>query len=447
MTAAPDPFDVIVVGAGPAGSAAALAVARAGLRVALLERGPFPGSKNMYGGVIYGRVLDQVIPNWWDEIPIQRWITRRGTMILTPTQSLCLDFRSQTWAGPPYNGATALRPDFDAWLAAKAEAAGSVLVTSTVATDVVRDPSGRVVGVVTDRPDPATGASTSALRARVVIACDGVNSFIAKAAGLYPGASEQAEHTTLGVKEVLRLPRESIEQRFNLTGREGADFEVVGCTMDVPGGGFLYTNLDTISVGVVLHLPGLAASKHRPEEILAGFKAHPSIAPFVAGGEIVEYSAHLIPEGGYDQIPTLAGDGLLVAGDAAGLCLAAGVWLEGVNFAIGSGLAAGATAVEAIRSGDTTAARGLAGYRARLEANFVLADHKKLRRVPEFLLSGRAQFQYPQLTCDVVEDLFTVRNPAPKQGIARLAWKSARRSRVRLRDLARDGWTAIRSYG
>ena len=104
-------FDVVVVGAGPAGSAAAITAARAGLSVALVERGPYPGSKNMYGGVVYGRVLDSLIPRWWEQAPVQRWVTRRATMVLTATQSLCVDYRTAAWGEAPYNGATALRPD------------------------------------------------------------------------------------------------------------------------------------------------------------------------------------------------------------------------------------------------------------------------------------------------------------------------------------------------
>src|SRR6185436_12216704 len=133
VTTEPD-FDVIVVGAGPAGSTAALVLARSGRRVCLLERSPFPGSKNMYGGVVYGRILDSLIPRWWEEAPVQRWVTRRGTMVLTEHQSLTVDYRTTAWGEAPYNGATAMRPDFDAWLAGHAEAAGAVLVTSTTAT-------------------------------------------------------------------------------------------------------------------------------------------------------------------------------------------------------------------------------------------------------------------------------------------------------------------------
>lgn len=430
-------FDVVVVGAGPAGATAALVAARAGLSVCLLERGPFPGSKNMYGGVIYGRILDQVLPGWFDEAPVQRWITRRSTMVTTDDQALTIDFRNGAWSRAPYNGATAFRADFDGWLAGKAEEAGATLVCATTATGLLRGADGRVAGVRTDRPD-------GDVEARLVIAADGVNSFLAKEAGLYPRFS--AEHITLGAKEVLHLGRDEIDRRFGLRGLEGLDIEMLGCTQGIAGGGFLYTNLESIAVGVVLSVTGLARSGLRPEQVIAGMKQHPAIAPYVEGGELVEYSAHLIPEGGYRVMAQLSGDGLLVTGDAAGLCLAAGLWLEGVNFAIGSGLAAAQTAVEALAAGDTSAG-GLAGYRRRLERSFVLQDHRKLRRAPDLLLSDRVQRLYPQLTCDVAEGIFTVENPSRKRGLARVALDAVRRSPVRMRDLARDSLTMLRSYG
>jgi electron transfer flavoprotein-quinone oxidoreductase len=429
-------FDVVVVGAGPAGSCAAIALARAGRRVCLLERGPFPGSKNLFGGVVYGRVLDTLLPAWTEEAPVERWVTRRVTMALTETQSVALDFRSATWGGKPYNGATVLRPVFDAWLADHAEREGAVLACSTTVTGLVRE-GPRVVGVRTDRPE-------GEVRAAVVIACDGVNAFLAKEAGL--AREPEPGHYTLGVKEVLGLGPAEIERRFSLGEGEGADFEVVGGTGGVPGGGFVYTNRESVSVGLVLSLPGLAESGERPETLLAGFKAHPAIAPLVEGGELLEYGAHLIPEAGISMMPKLAGDGIVVAGDAAGLCLAAGIWLEGVNFAMASGIAAGEAAAEALGRGDTSA-RGLAGYERRLEQNFVLADHRRLRRAPHLVLSERMQSRYPAFVCNLVEEMFTVRNPSPKQGAVRLARREARRTGLRLRDLARDGFDAWRTFG
>jgi len=246
--------------------------------VVMVERGAFPGAKNVYGGVVYGRILDEVVPQWWTEVPVQRWVTRRATMLMTSTQALTVDYRTSAWDRPPYNGMTTYRADFDTWLAGKAVTAGARLISSTVATGLLRDSAGRIAGVRTDRPD-------GDIRARIVIACDGVNSFLAKEAGLLPRTSPA--HTTLGVKETLALPREVIDKRFGLVGDQGMDIEMVGCTSGIPGGGFLYTNLDTVNVGVVVGLEGLAEAKIRPEELVAGagiLGVTASIAAYRDGG-------------------------------------------------------------------------------------------------------------------------------------------------------------------
>ncbi|HNA36498.1 MAG TPA: FAD-dependent oxidoreductase [Microthrixaceae bacterium] len=433
-------FDAIVVGAGPAGSAAAIELARSGASVCLIERGPYPGSKNMYGGVIYGRILDEIIPEWWTEAPVQRWVTRRATMILTEDRALTVDYRSGAWGEPPYNGATAYRPDFDAWLAEHAVAAGATLVTSTTVTGLLRDgdrADGAIVGVRTDRPD-------GDLTARVVIACDGVNSFVAKEAGLY--GEVDAANYTLGVKETIALPREVIDERFGVRGDHGVDYEIMGCTGDVPGGGFIYTNADTLAVGLVLSLPALARGGVRPEELLRRMKAHPAIAPLVEGGEVTEYSAHVIPEAGFDMMPSMIADGLLVAGDAAAMCLAAGIWLEGVNFAIGSGSAAGKAAARAIRRADTTAA-GLDSYRTRIEASFVMKDHRKLRQAPHLVMGELAQQKLPAMACGVAEAMFHVDNPHPKPGLRRIVARQMKANGVRWRDAVSEGFRAWRTFG
>jgi electron transfer flavoprotein-quinone oxidoreductase len=357
-------------------------------------------------------------------------VTRRATIIMTATQALTVDVRAEAWGSAPYNGATAYRPDFDRWLADKAVEAGAQLVCSTTATGLLRD-GGRIVGVRTDRPDGDLAAS-------MVIACDGVNSFLAKEAGLYQNVD--AHNFTLGVKETLALPKDVIDERFAVRANQGVDYEILGCTDGIPGGGFLYTNLDTLAVGVVLSLPGLAAQSRRPEELIASLKAHPAIAPLVEGGELKEFSAHVIPEGGWHAMPRLAMPGLLVAGDAAALCLAAGVWLEGVNMAMGSGLAAARVALAAPT--DDAIDR-----RYRDELGYVLANHRKLRDIPHLVLSERTQTRYPTMIANVAEAMFTVTDPVPKTGLNRILRQEAKRAGVRRRDLIRDGWRALRGFG
>ena len=429
--------DIIVVGAGPAGSCAAIAAAKAGQRVVLIERGPFPGSKNMYGGVIYPRILDELIPDWYEHAPIQRWVVRRSTMLLSDTGALNIDYRSNAWGQAPYNGATAYRPDFDNWLAQQAVAAGAELICSTTVTGLLRDAQGRITGITTDRPD-------GDLTASVVIACDGVNSFVAKEAGLYKKVD--ASNYTLGVKETLSLPKSVIDERFGVRDNQGVDIEILGGTSGINGGAFIYTSLDTIALGVVLKLPKLSAQKKRPEEIIAELKRHPAIAPLIEGAEVIEYSAHLIPEAGLDMMPTMVADGLLVAGDAAALCLAAGIWLEGVNFAMASGMYAGEAAAKAIQSGNTSAS-GLQSYTKKLNETFVLKDHKKLRKIPHLVLSDRVQHKYPMFVTGIVERMFSVENPHPKPGVRRIVREERKKAGIKLSDLLRDALTGLKGFG
>jgi len=195
-----------------------------------------------------------------------------------------------------------------------------------------------------------------------------------------------------------------------------------------------------------LKLTKLAAQSTRPEEIIARMKRHSAIAPLVEGAELREYSAHLIPEGGLNMMPEMTGHGLLVAGDAAALCLAAGIWLEGVNFAMGSGRYAGQTAVEAIAAGDVSQ-RGLSGYAQRLSDTFVLRDHRKLRRAPELVLGDRVQHLYPTMVTGIAERMFRVDNPSPKPGLRRIVREERRRAGINIRALLRDCRDAFRSFG
>lgn len=403
-------FNVVVVGAGPAGVSAAYALAQAGFEVAIFERGEAPGAKNMFGGVLYGRVLHDLIPNFWEVAPVERHISRRSLALLSAEAAVSLDFRSESFTRPPFNGFTVSRPRFDQWYAQQAAAAGALLITDTVVDDLLWE-EGRVAGVVARRED-------GAVRANVVIAADGANSLLAQRAGLR--SDLQPRDVGLGVKEIIALPRRTIEDRFNLTGDEGAAKEFIGAfSHGVQAGGFIYTNKESLSVGVVANLASLRAHRTGIVELLDGFKAHPAIRGLLDGGAVREYAAHLVPEGGWSAVPRLYGDGILVVGDAAGLVCSTGLALEGANYAITSGLAAAEAVKQAREKGDYSRAT-LACFEQLLRERFALGDLAMYRRAPALLANPRLYGAYPAAACAFFEHLFTV-DGRPKRRARRIA--------------------------
>lgn len=430
-------FDVIVVGAGPAGIGAALVAARAGLKVLVLERGEYPGAKNVSGAAFYGSaILHELIPNWWEDAPVERPITRRTLSFVSPETAVSLDFRTTSYKEAPYNGFTILRPKFDRWFAAQAEKAGAFLLNSTVVDDLIRE-KGRIVGVKVRR-------GGGEIRANMVIACDGVNSFLAKKAGLQREFT--SDQISLGVKEIIGLDSDTIAERFQLNPHEGHVIEYVGdITAGVHGGGFLYTNQESLAVGIIVQLSSLAEHKQRPDELLERFKAHPAVAPLVRGGTLREYSAHLVPEAGWKMIPKLFTDGLLVAGDAAAFCFATGLYLEGINYALQSGLAAGEMAIQAHQERDFSA-ESLSRYKEFLDKRHVLSDFKKFSEAPEFINSARMANLYPAMIAHGAEQLFKVDGQGKKK-ISTIARQTLKKFKVSPWQLMRDLYQGGRSFG
>lgn len=425
-------FDAIIVGAGLAGSAAAYRLAQTGLEVVLVERGPYPGSKSLSGGVLYGRVLSELIPNFWDEAPVERFINNQVITFMTGEASFSVDFKTQAFSAPPYNGFSVLRARFDRWLGEKAEEAGAMLVPGIRVDHLLRE-DGRIVGIV---------AGDEEMRADVVIAADGANAFLAQEAGLRERIPPA--HIAVGVKELIGLPRETVEERFRLTGNEGTAYAIVGfATRGVSGGGFLYTNLESVSVGVVMHLDDLIRHNLKPGDILEDFLAHPLIAPLIRGGRLLEYGAHLVPEAGLQGMPRLVTDGFLVVGDAAGLTVNNGLVVRGMDLAIGSGIAAAEAVLAAKEKGDFSA-QGLSVYPQKLEASFVMQDMRTYANAPHFMENPRLYAAYPQLATTLMAQLFA-QTSQPKAHILPTLLKAVKESKISLLDLALDGWKGVRT--
>ncbi|MCX5841337.1 MAG: FAD-dependent oxidoreductase [Deltaproteobacteria bacterium] len=387
-------FDAIVVGAGPAGCAAACTMVKSGLNVLVLERGKYPGAKNMWGGAFFGPVMNEVFPNFWKEAPVERFINRHVISFMTKEDCLSVDFKSPDGDHTSAPGFIILRAKFDRWMAGKVEQAGAILATGLEVTDFIFDGS-QIKGV-------KVGAEE--FPANTVVLADGANSLLAKKAGLREDF--KAPDLKQGVKEVIRLSRETIEDRFNINGNGGVVMEFVGaCTRGLPGGGFIYTNQDSLSVGVVVQLSALVEKQVKASDLIEDFKNHPSVRPLIRNGETVEYSAHLIPVSGVQMMPKLYADGILVAGDAAAMVLGTGLILEGANFAMAAGVAAGETVIQAREKGDFTAST-LGHYETLLKDRFVLKDLNTFRHAPHFLENERIYNVYPEWACGMMRSIF-----------------------------------------
>ena len=270
-------FDAIVVGAGPAGSAAALSLARRGFSTLLVERGRAPGTKNMFGGRIYAWPLFEVVPEWAKDCPVERSVTREAMYFLTEDASLGITFESARLGQGRGASFTAVRSTFDAWLAKKAEAAGATLVTGIRVDDLWRE-SGRVCGVVSGGDD-RVGAD-------LVVIAEGATSTLVRRAGLK--ADLEPREVSVGVKETIELPPETIQERFGVGESEGVAAVYAGhASRGLRGGGFLYTNKASVSLGLVVSSEDLSARKVSIEDLQTTFRMHPAIQRLVSGGTVV----------------------------------------------------------------------------------------------------------------------------------------------------------------
>lgn len=360
-------FDAIVVGAGVAGLAAAYQMAKKGLSVVVIERGDYPGAKNVMGGVLYRAMMEELIPEFWKEAPLQRPVVEQRFWLMDEDSVVTTGYKGQEWAQEPYNCFTVFRSQFDQWFARKCTEAGAIIINETTVESCLVE-NERVVGIRTNRPD-------GDLYANVVVLADGVNSLLGKQLGLH--SEWQPHQVALAVMEELKLPSQVIEDRFNLDPGMGATIEIFGGgTLGLVGTAFLYTNKEHISIGVGALLSQVREAKVRPYDLLENLKNHPVVRPLIRNSEPVEYYAHLIPEGGYHAIPKLVGNGVVVVGDAAQLVN--GIHREGSNLAMTSGRLAAEAILRAHEMGEFNE-RALSYYEEKLRDSFVIQDLKKYK--------------------------------------------------------------------
>jgi electron transfer flavoprotein-quinone oxidoreductase len=406
-------YDAIVVGAGPAGSTAALTMARKGLKVLLLERGAVPGGKNMFGGMLpHCPVLEELFPDFREKAPWERHVVKRILTITGDGSTTSLLFESDTFDHPPYNGYTLFRPLFDRWYAEEARKSGATLLTDCRVDDLLMK-GNTVTGI---------RAGADEIKAPLVILADGVLSLLAKKAGLSvpPKPSDMA----LGVKALFHLTEEAINERFNLVRRQGVTQEFLGCTEGIRGGGFIYSQTESLSVGLVFHLDALKKSGRAPYDLFERFLASDTVRKALKNARLVEYSAHVLPEGGFKAVQRLFRDGVLLAGDAAGLCYTNGLNQEGMNMAITSGYFAGEVGAEALGSHDSSA-QYLAQYETRLKESFVLKDMKTFQKSNELMHNDRLFSVYPALVGTIMESLYRS-DGTPRKSFGRTGWKAVR---------------------
>jgi len=433
-----DDFDAIVVGAGMGGCAAAYRLAEKGASVLLVDRGKPIGSKNLSGGVIWGNELNNLLgDDWYKEAPVERPVTRKGVHFLTEDSDFSVSFDRKEWREPPYNGWIVLRAKTDPWFAGKVEEQGGMVVEGVNVESVVFE-DGKAVGIE---------QRGETIRANTVIIADGANSRLSIDMGLREETDDKipVENAALGIKEVVELGEDTIDERFNVDETSGAAHEYVcGWTEgDVMCGGFLYTNKDTISLGVVVRVDSLWNQEKVSHDLMEEFRLHPSISKLLEGGELVEYGAHLIPEGGLDFVPRRYGNGWMLVGDAAGFCFSNGMVIQGMNYAVGSGVRAAETVLDAKERGDFSQS-AMKDYKRRLQQSYIWQDFARFDDMEEVVWNDRIHHTYPELIEGIFTEMFT-QDETPKEKTRNVVKDQMKEKGVSPIDMMKDAFTGAKN--
>ncbi|WP_135825671.1 FAD-dependent monooxygenase [Halorussus ruber] len=417
MTDEYEHYEAVVVGAGPGGAAAAAVLARNDVETLVLERGVEAGSKNVTGGLIYAEesapyTVDGLFPEFRSEAT-ERPVTDYYLHNVAGEKVKTFDITDLHEHDTEWSDAV-LRRKMDSWMADRvhemANETGGGLLTDVRVNGLLRE-GGEIAGVTCDELDP--------IRADLVIAADGVNSELARDAGLMDW--EDPEEWFQGVKAVVDVPPEVIDERFGVGDEEGEAHLFSGDLFeDVRGGGFVYTNEDSLSIGSVFHLDSIVEQEAEPHQLLDNLLTHPLMADWLEGHyDEVEYSAKLVPDSKKAAHPAPHQGRLLVVGDAAGQMQAQGPIIKGMNHAVSAGALAGEAFAEAKLRGDPDKAGELYEQKLRNEGIMgklrpkgyqvarALGEHDAVTEMADSLLTSSVGRLGVKVAGGLLEDLYS----------------------------------------
>jgi electron-transferring-flavoprotein dehydrogenase len=380
-------MDVLIVGAGPAGLASAIELSRlvkqdqeAGggmpdLSIAVLEKAESLGEHSLSGAVVNPRAFRELFPELEIEnLPFRQPVSREAVYLLT-------ERRAQRIPTPPtmHNSDfyTASVCEIVRWLGERAEESGVNLFAGfpvdalLVENDTVRGVRTTPSGLSREGTPSGEYTEPTDVTARLTILAEGTRGLLSQAYCQWQKiGSPNPQLFALGVKEVWQTTR-PLDRVIHTLGWP--------LPTDAFGGSFMYPlSSSQIAVGLVVGLDYHDASLD-VHQLLQRMKLHPLIRPYLEGGQLLEWGAKTIPEGGYHSLPERrSGAGLMILGDAAGFVDVPS--LKGIHYAMQSGIYAARTAFAALKAGDASAA-SLAGYDRMVNESYIAADLYRTRNM------------------------------------------------------------------